>query len=304
MNDFIAHGRILGGTATTPELDGALGDYQGTLGLRVVEQGTVPDDLAASWGCPAAADARFAALQPRSGTPCTLRLVEQPLPADFVPTRTFGWAAFEITVQDVFGWPGRLAGSGFDIVGQPREIPGLPYFVAMQMLGRGREMIYLNEVRCDTPTSDLPPAQSPVDRIFITILATPDRAATMRWYADRLGLDEGGSYVIPYTMISRAFGLPEDTRHGLSMAQAGRMPIVEIDDYPAQATVRASGEGMLPPGNAVVTLAVDRLDGRGLTFVTPPVVRDGPVYANRRAATVVGPAGELLELIEIGASAA
>lgn len=300
MSSFLTHGRILGGTATTPDLDGALADYRDTLSLRVIDEGVVPDDLAASWGCPAVAGARFAALRPASGTPCTLRLVEQPLSANFVPTRTFGWAAFEITVQDVFGWPDSLAGSGFEIVGEPREIPGLPYFVAMQMLGRGREMIYLNEVRSDTPTSDLPPAQSPVDRIFITILGAPDRAAAMRWYADHLALEEGGSYVIPYTMISRAFGLPDDTLHGLSMAQSGRMPIVEIDDYPAQATVRGRGEGMLPPGNALVTLAVDRLDGRGLEFMTPPTARAGPVYDGQRAATVVGPAGELLELIEIG----
>ncbi len=299
MIDFLTHGRILGATATVPDLDAALRDYRDTLGLAVVEHGAVPADLAASWGCPANAGSRYAALQPVSGTPCTLRLVEQPLPAGFLPTTSFGWAAFEITVQDVFGWPERLSGSGFDIIGPPREIPGLPYFVAMQMLGRGREMIYLNEVRFDTPTSDLPPAASPVDRIFIAILATADRAATMAWYRDHLELEEGGSYVIPYTMISKAFGLPLDTLHGLSMAQKGRMPIVEIDDYPAAAKARVGGAGGLPPGNAMVTLAVDRLDGRGLDFITPPIVRDGPVYAGRRSATVRGSAGELLELVEI-----
>lgn len=300
MSDFLTHGRILGGTATTPDLDAALADYRDTLGLRVVEQGAVPGDLAASWGCSGTAGARYAALQPESGAPCTLRLVEQPVPAAFVPTTTFGWAAFEITVQDVFGWPDRLAQSGFAIIGPPREIPGLPYFVALQMLGRGREMIYLNEVRSNTPTSDLPPARSPVDHIFIVILATPDRAATLAWYQTRLGLAEGGTYTIPYTMISRAFGLPVDTPHSLSMAQHGRMPIVEIDDYPPQATPRHGAPGMLPPGNAMVTLAVDRLDGRGLAFLAPPVARDGPVYGGRRVATLIGSAGELLELVEIG----
>lgn len=295
---FVTHGRILGATVATPDLDGALADYRDKLGLRAVEQGRVPDDLAASWGCPGVAGAWYAALQPATGAPCTLRLVEQPVPPDFQPTRTFGWAAFELTVQDVFGWPAKLAGSGFEIVGQPREIPGLPYFVAMQMLGRGREMIYLNEVRSNTPTSDLPPARSPVDHLFITILATPDRAATLAWYRERLGLDEGGTYTIPYTMISRAFDLPPDTLHGLSMAQKGRMPIVEIDDYPAEATSRATAPGMLPPGNSLVTLAVDRLPD--LDWLAPPVVRAGPVYDGRRAATVRGPAGELLELMDIG----
>ena len=149
------------------------------------------------------------------------------------------------------------------------------------------------------PTSDLPRARSDVDHIFIVILATPDRAATMRQLQDRLGLEEGGTYTIPYTMISKAFGLPVDHKSTISMAQAGRMPIVEVDGYPEAATPRARHEGMLPPGNAMVTLAVDRLDGLHLDFITPPAVRTGPLYAGRRAATFIGSAGELTELIEL-----
>ena len=298
MSIFLTHGRIAGALATAPDLETALRDYRDRLGLSVVEHGALPADLAASWKAPGCAGALYATLAPASGSPCYIRLVEQAVPADFVPTTTFGWAAFEITVQGVFDWPNKLAGSNFDIVGPPREIPGLPYFVAMQMLGTGREMIYLNEVREDTPTSDLPRAVSPVDHVFIVILATPDRAATMAWYQAALGLDEGGSYTIPYTMISKAFGLPLDTPHSISMAQKGRLPIVEIDDYPAQAKARGVAAGMLPPGNALVTLAVDRLPN--VDFIAPPVRRDGPFYRDQRTATVVGPAGELLELVEIG----
>lgn len=300
MSGFLTHGRILGGVVATPDLDGALADYRDRLGLACVERGTLPAELAASWDAPAAAGARFATLQPESGAHCFVRLVEQPLPHGFRPTRSFGWAAYEITVQDVFGWPARLAGSGFDIVGPPREIPGLPYFVAMQMLGRGREMIYLNEVREDTPTSDLPRAAAPIDHLFIVILATPDRAATMAWYADALGLKEGGTYTIPYTMINKAFDLPADTLTTISMAQKGRMPIVEVDDYPAAATVRERPPGMLPPGNAMVTLAIDTFEGRALDYLSPPARREGPLYGGRRAATLIGSAGELLELVEIG----
>ena len=295
----LTHGRIIGGLATTPDLAAALSDYRDRLGLTLVEQGPVPSELAASWGAPGVAGARMATLQPTSGAHCFVRLVEQPLPPDFAPTRTFGWNAFEITVQDVFGWPERLAGSGFDIVGLPREIPGLPYFVAMQMLGRGREMIYLNEVRSDTPSSDLPRAASPVDHLFIVILGVPDRVAAMRWYQERLGLDAGGTYTIEYTMINAAFGLPKGTPSTISMLQKGRTPIVEVDGYPPQATPRATALEMLPPGNALVTLAVDTLD-RDLPFVTAPAHRDGPLYAGKRTATVRGPAGELLELVETG----
>ena len=49
---------------------------------------------------------------------------------------------------------------------------------------------------------------------------------------------------------------------------------------------------------AVVTLAVDDLDGLDLDWITPPVRRDGALYAKHRTATVRGLAGELLELVE------
>ena len=293
------HGQILGGTLTTPDLDLALVDYRDRLGLIVVDEGTLPADLTASWAAPASTGARFATLQPTSGAPCFLRLVEQPTPDDFLPTRTYGWAAFEITVQDVYSWPAKLAGSGFDIIGPPREIEGLPYFVAMQMTGRGREMIYLNEVRQNTASSDLPKAASPVDHIFIVILACPDRPAALAWYADRLRLDVGGSYTIDYTMINKAFALPDGTQSTITMVQRGRLPIIEVDGYPEAATVRSGPGDALPAGNAIVTLAVDNLDELALDFVTPPVARSGPFYADRRAATVVGPAGERLEVIEL-----
>ncbi len=294
----VTHGQILCGTATTPDLDAALGDYRDCLGLSVVERGTVAADLAASWDAPATIGSRYALLQPTSGARAFIRLIEQPVPADFVPVKTFGWAAFEITVRDVFGWPEKLAGSGFHIVGPPKEIPGLPYFVAMQMLGRGREMIYLNEVRSNTPTSDLPPAQSPVDRLFIVILACADRPAVLDWYARRLHLDIGADYTIPYTMISKAFGLPDDHRSTITMAQNGRMPIIEVDGYPDAATPRGTNTGQLPPGNAMVTLAVDDLGALDLDWTLAPVTRHGALYVGARVATLRGPAGELLELVE------
>ena len=297
---FDTHGRIKCGTSLVPDLESALGDYAGVLGLEVAESGQVPADLAASWAAPAAAGRPYALLRPQSGAPCFLRLIEAPIPDSFRPTRTFGWAAYELTVQDVFGWPQRLVGSGFDIVGPPREIEGLPYFVPMQVTGRGREMLYLNEVHENTPSADLPKALSPADHIFIVILAAPDRERAVAWYKDRLDLDEGGTYTLEYTMINNAFDLPEGTQSSITMVQSGRLPIVEVDDYPDAAKERPAEPEMLPPGNSMVTLAVCALDELQLDWTTPPEKRPGPLYEGRRVATTFGPAGERLELVEVG----
>jgi catechol 2,3-dioxygenase-like lactoylglutathione lyase family enzyme len=294
------HGRIMGGVVATPDLAASLEDYHGRLGLPIVERGTIGAALASSWGVPELEGAPMATLQPASGAPCFIRLVEQPLPPDFRPTTTFGWGSYEITVQEVFNWPAKLEGSGFSIVGEPKEIPSMPYFVAMQMLGRGGEMIYLNETRMNTPSNDLPVAVSPVDHMFIVILATPDREATVEWYRNKLRFEAGDTYTIEYTMINAAFDLPAGTTSSLTMVQKGRLPIVEVDDYPSQAKSRVAPTGGLPPGNALVSLAIDNLDAVDLPFIQMPQVLDGPVYGGRRSATVVGPAGEYLELIEIG----
>lgn len=299
MSAFLSHGRIIGGVVATPDLQAALGDYRDRLGFQLFDMGAIPDTVAKAWGIAGLAGKPMATLQPTSGAHCFIRLVEQPLPDDFVPTTTFGWASYEITVQDVFGWPDKIQGSGFDIIGPPKEIPGLPYFVAMQVNGRGKEMLYFNETRSNTPSSDLPFARSPMDHIFIVILATPDREATVAWYRDRLGLDVGDTYTIAYSMINNAFGLPDDTLSSLTMVQKGRMPIVEIDDYPPQTLPRRSDPGCLPPGNAMVSLAVDNLDAVEVDWIAPPQILPGPLYAGHRSATVRGLAGELLEMVEI-----
>lgn len=297
----IPHGTILGGLSSVPDLARAITAYRDVLQLELVEQGTLPADLAASWGCPANAGASYAALRPASGAPCWFRLVEQPAHPAFKPTTTYGWAAFETTVEDVWHWPEALPPDLFTIVGPPKVLENMkPAFIPMQALGTGQEMIYLNQVLDNMAETDLPAAHAPVDRIFIVVLATPDREASVAWYTQKLGLTRGADYTIPYSMINKAFDLAADTLTTLTMVQHQRMPIVEVDDYPAAATPRARHEGMLPPGNALVSLAVRDLDACSAQWLTPPAPRAGALYEGRRAATAIGAAGELIECVEVG----
>ena len=170
----------------------------------------------------------------------------------------------------------------------------------MQVLGTGREMVYLNQVLGDLPQIDLPRAHAPVDRIFIVVLATPDRKASLEYYRDAVGLERGEDFTLPYAMINDAFGLPADTLTTISMVQSGRMPIIEVDDYPDAAAARARHNGLLPPGNALVTLAVRDLDICKVDWIAPPTVRKGALYEGRRAATTIGLGDELIECVEVG----
>ncbi|MGB7370037.1 hypothetical protein [Erythrobacter sp.] len=297
----IAHGTILGGLSTLPDLDRGLEAYRDVLGLELVEEGEVADSVAASWGCRGNGGSRYAVLRPPSGVPCWFRLVEQPEHPDFRPTRTYGWAAFETSVEDVWHWPDALPPDLFRIVGPPKQLENIePAFIPMQALGPGRELIYLNQVLSDLPDTDLPRAASPVDRIFIVVLATPDRERSTAWYVERMGLARGNDYTLPYSMINDAFALPPETLTTITMVSHCRMPIVEVDDYPFEASQRPRHDAMLPPGNALVTLAVENLDACDCDWIAPPSERDGALYEGRRAACTLGAAGELVECVEVG----
>ena len=85
----IAHGTIMGGLSTVPNLEEALRGYRDCLGLALIEQGELSAELAASWGCAKNAGSRYCVLRPVSGAPCWFRLVEQPDHPDFKPTTTY-----------------------------------------------------------------------------------------------------------------------------------------------------------------------------------------------------------------------
>lgn len=296
---FDTHGRIKCGTVNSPHFAASLGDYAGRLGLRVVEEGTVPAALAASWGTPGSAGKRMALLTSDSDSSGYLRLVEGTAVPDYAPLRTFGWASFELTCQAVFALHDRIADQGFEVIGAPQLVPGFDNFIPFQVTGRAGEVLYLNEVLNGAMSDlDLPDAAASVDYTFIAILAAPDREASIAFHRDALGFEEGQTYVIPYRVINQAFGLADDVTTAMTMTKVGRLPGTEIDQYPAAATPRPAAPGELPPGNAMVSFIVGSLDKVRAPFVAPPAVQAGALYGGRRSACVTGAAGELIELIE------
>lgn len=295
---FDCHGRIKCGTVVTPDFAGSLGDYTGGLALTVADSGAVPAALAAAWGAPASAGKRTALLTPATGAPGYLRLVEGTTVAGYTPLRSHGWAAFELTVRDAHGLHEALPADAFRVIGAPKLVPGFDNFIPFQVVGRGGEVLYLNQVLNSRMAGlDLPAAHATVDHMFIAVLAAPDRAAALAAHV-ALGFEAGETWTIPYSVINDSFGLPADTLTAMTMTQVGRLPATEIDQYPPAATRRPRAPGELPPGNAMVSFIVRTLDGLPSPFVAPPAVHAGPLYAGRRSACVVGAAGELIELIE------
>ena len=283
---------VRGATVSVANAAEASERYQTWLGYREVEAGTVSADLARLWDAPACEGAALRVLQPRSAAPCFLRLVEQPPHPDYRPLRTYGWAAIELTVQDTDALAERLADSPFTIIGPPKALDGMDHIYPMQVRGRDGEIVYLTQIKAQPDGYRLLQAESPVDRIFILVLACRDLEATGAWMVGALGLDKSPTFAITYSMINTAFGLPADTKHPLATLKHGDDVFLEIDTYPNAATARPQHEGWLPPGVAMASFVLPDHDFSGAARP------HGVTYRGGRATLLRGPDGARFEIIE------
>ena len=291
-------GPIRAVTTTAADLAKVEEAYTHYFGYRAVERGTVAAATAAGWGAPAVAGRPCLVLMPGSGSPTYLRFVQQdPMPG-YRPMTTYGWNATEIVVQNTDTLEQQLEGSPFHIAFPPRPLDGLPDIRAMQGTGPAGEMLYLTWIQRPIPGHDLPVAKSIVDRCFITVLGGPDMEAMRRFYRETFG-NQPGEVVLPrIQVLSAANGLSPETKHPLCTVPLGGQSLIEIDEYPKGTGPRPRPEGGLPPGMAIVTFELPKLDGLKARPIAPPAAATLPPYKDHRTATIIGAAGELIELVE------
>ena len=292
-------GPIRAVTTTAADLDAVEAAYTRYFGYRTVARELVAEDTARGWGAPAVAGKPILVMMPGSGVETYLRFVEQPLPTGFRPMTTFGWNSTEIVVQDTDALQEQLKGSPFDIQFPPRQLDGLADIRAMQGTGPAGEILYLTWIQKPIPGHDLPVAKTFVDKCFITVLGGPDMEAMRGFYRDVFGNVPGPVAEPRIHILSAAFGLSRESRHKLATVPLGGQTLIEIDEYPAAATERPRPDGGLPAGMAIVTFEhadIGRVAGRCLA---PPAASDLLPGRGQLTATLVGAAGELIELVEV-----
>ncbi|MFZ2998659.1 VOC family protein [Sphingobium sp.] len=287
-------------THSVVDLGAAKARFAEWLDYAVVEEGTVPADLAAAWDAPASAGQRYVVMQPASGAEVFLRFVEgYPVP-DYLPIRSYGWAAIEICVQDVLAVNDRMLSpqSPFPVIGPPTKIAGIDSIYPMQVRGPDQETLYFTQITTDAPDSGLPKAGSLIDKLFILVLACADMRATADWFARTLKLDLTDPMAIRYSMISLAFGLPISDLHDIVTAKYRGDVFLEFDQYPQGTVERPTQAGALPPGVSICTLAHPDFESLDADWFAAPVVRNGALYAGRRVGVLKTPEGALLEVME------
>lgn len=288
--------RIKMATIGAPNIDQFVDWYGQWLDYGVVERGIVADKLALSWGAPASAGRPYALLGPASGEDVYLRAVEiDPVPA-FKTLTSWGWAAVEITVSDVDVVMDKLNGSPFKTIGLPRALTSDSPIRAMQVVGPAGEVVYLTGNTGDRAASNHPDPKTLIDRIFIMVLAGPDKPVLKDFYLDKFGLGDQGDLAFPVKVLSDAQGLPADHVYDLSVLVASeRGNKLELDQYEPQFGARPGPADQLPPGVAMTTFEVDSFEDLAVDLISPPA----PFYDRYLAATFIGPAGERTELVAL-----
>ncbi len=281
-------------TVTAPHLNEVEDAYTRFLGYRVIGRGTVEPALAELWRAPATTGRRYLLLGPEAGEECIFRFIEAPGDGDFVPFSTWGWNAAEIMVENVDAMAERLANSPFEIVGQPQNLSFTDDIRAMQILGPGRELLYLTEFKRPIPGLDTPVARCPVDRVFIVILGGPSMSGLQDFFAGAFGVPGAEPVESRVKGMSAAFGNSPEHKYPIAALPLAGQTLIEVDEMPAQATRRPCLDGDLPPGISIVSFVGHHLDPRD----TRPNDWQAPPYRGcDRVRVVTGTAGELIEVL-------
>lgn len=249
--------RIASFTLAVENLERSVAAYRSVLGYVVRQRGLIDMTLAAHWPATRTLGQPWALLSAPTGDPAALRLIEQPPTPGYDPTRSLGWSAIEIAVQDPYSLARSLANTPFRIVVPPRALPWNADLHAMQALGPDGELLYFTRLPAEPLVLDLRGARCAVDRAFIAVHGCRDLEATLQFYRERLGMPtlDGGTTVVQ--VINERFALPADHLTQLGVVKMAQDFLIELDAYPSSAVPRTQAEGWLPPGISMVSFEDD-----------------------------------------------
>jgi hypothetical protein len=272
--------------------------WQEYFSYNVSDRGTVSSELSEYWGAEAMQGHDYIVMQPANEAPVYVRFVEDAAAADYVPMTSHGWNATELLVRDTDAVATNLAESPFRIVGAPKNLwpaPNAPR--AMQAIGPGNELLYLTTNAQATAALELDADMPLVERAFIMVVGGPSMSELTNFYGGTLGLRIDPPSFFKITMISKANGLDIETVYPLSIAYTAPGNLIEMDELPSSVGPREAQAEHLPPGIAMVGFNAVNL-AQGLNWHSTPRALEAFPYNGREAGILIGPAGELIEVIE------
>lgn len=220
-------GPVQGATLVTDDLAQCIACYREHLHLHEAHRSTLTPTEASALGWPNLAGTPLVWLSNALDEPW-LRIIENREAERLMPFERYGWLSLEVSVQDVDALGESLKDSPFEIIGPPADLAVGEAIRAMQVVGPCGEVLYLTEIKAPLPPFELPRARCPVDRLFIPVMMTPDRDASLAHYEPRAGV-EGLRFDTRITVISAARGLDRDHQHPVATLQLPGNTLIEID---------------------------------------------------------------------------
>ncbi len=293
-----ALGPVCHAVINTNRFDATLAAWRDFLGQRECFRDRLSERQARHWHAAALTGARQAWLMNELGE-AWLCIIEDAEAEPVAPFTRRGWLALEVCVQNVDALFEELREGPFEILGEPADLDVSPNVRAMQVQGPAGEIVYLTEVRAEVPGFELARARCAVDRLFIPVALSADRASASRTWQAFAGI-RTMQFDIRITVINRAWELPLERRHPVAVAQLGGGSLIEIDQLPGL-RCQNHATGHLRSGIAMVGIEVRDLADLAAREATGEL-REGP-FAGRCAALIRGYDNELIELIERRAEA-
>jgi len=294
--------RIAIATVAATNVDDTARLYEQWLRYDVVEKGVVSKVAADSWGTPNMLGKPFALLKGESGDDVYLRVIEIDWPdSEYKAMTTHGWNAIEIIVENPDQVYQKLLESEFQHIGGPASLGGdFASIRAVQFKGPSEEVFYFTTDTGDRKESSLLTPRVEIDRPFIMVLAGSDARQLTDFYVSAFGAEEAFYIETPINILSEAQGTQADHLYPMSFLRLAQFSnSIEIDGYPSTSGPRPTTNGQLPPGVSITTFSVSDLDDIDQSlFLSKPVRLNSIAYRGNRSVTIVGPAGELIELIE------
>lgn len=273
-------GPVVCGILLAADLESVVDAYEAYLALTADDHFSLDDRTARGLGLQQLTGNRACSLTGGSGR-AWLTVIEAPQATPRHALGTHGWMAMEVLVENVDTLVERLADSPFEVLRPPADLDVSDRIRACQVRGPAGEILYLTQVTGAVPPFELPTCNAVVDHLFIPVMSTPDRDASLREY-EALAGREGLRFDTRITVVNQALGLPLEQRHPVGTLQLAGEALIEIDEIAGTKTAITD----LCSGTAAVVFAA-----AGKPPSTAVAVKTGP-FAGSFLHPRTGRAGE------------
>jgi hypothetical protein len=272
-------------TVICTDLERSRSAYETHLGLHAGDRFTLDAATAAALGLPELAEAPARLLSNARQEPWLLQ-VEYPAAVPRDALNSYGWLAQELLVEDVDALAASLEGSAFSVLRPPRNLDVSNLIRACQVRGPDGEILYLTQVNGEVPDSELPQNAEGVDHLFIAVLSTPDRDASLQQYAALSG-NAGSCFDMRISVVNQHRGWDLERKHPIATLQLAGRTLIEIDGLEDTADA--------PQGPCAGTASIAFL-AEGPAPASAALLSDGPL-AGHMAEAHRGVAGECFTLL-------